>query len=42
VELVGIVDGWLWCNGKIDNVLEVVLAWLVVRVPLHGMVNLPR
>jgi hypothetical protein len=34
MEIVGVVDGWLWCNGKIDNMSEVVLVWfgrLVVK-----------
>jgi hypothetical protein len=24
VELVDVVDSWLWCNGKIDSMSEVV------------------
>jgi hypothetical protein len=34
MELVDIVDGWLWRNGKIDSMPEVVLGWfgrLVVK-----------
>jgi hypothetical protein len=34
VELVGVVDGWMWHNGKMDNMSEVVLGWfgrLVVK-----------
>jgi hypothetical protein len=27
VELVDIVDGWLWHKGKIDNMPEVVFGW---------------
>jgi hypothetical protein len=34
MELVDVVDGWLWHNGKNDSMLEVVLNWfdrLVVK-----------
>jgi hypothetical protein len=43
VELVDIVDGWLWCNGKIYSIPEVVLDWfgrLVVKKAKNKMVSI--
>jgi hypothetical protein len=42
VELMDVVDGWLWHNDKIDSVLEVVLGWfgtLVVKKAKDKMVS---
>jgi hypothetical protein len=43
VELVGIVDGWSWHNGKIGNMPEVVLGCfrrLVVKKAEDRMVSI--
>jgi hypothetical protein len=39
----GAVDGWLWRNGKIDSMPEVVLDWfgrLVVEKAMYKMVSI--
>jgi hypothetical protein len=41
MELVGTMNGWLWHNGKIDSMPEVVLDWfgrLVVKKVKDKMV----
>jgi hypothetical protein len=42
MELVDVVDGWLWRNGKINNMPEVVFGWfgrLVVKKAEDKMVS---
>jgi hypothetical protein len=43
VKLVDIMDGWLWRNGMIDSMLEVVLDWfsrLVVKKAKDKVVSI--